>query len=195
MKFLKKILLTFITIFVVLLVTFNVYNFVSIKLLHKDLALVNGYAVLEVISGSMEPTIKVGDLIVINTNEEKYGLGDIITFRDINGSFVTHRIINIEDNVMVTQGDANDSPDEEMSVSSIVGKYEMRIPGAGKLMTSLKNPLVMILILAIGIIICFLASTDDELNPVDLTEEEKEFLEYKKNKKQSKKNKKERKWV
>lgn len=193
MKFLKKILLTFITIFVVLLVTFNVYNFVSIKLLHKDLALVNGYAVLEVISGSMEPTIKVGDLIVINTNEEKYGLGDIITFRDINGSFVTHRIINIEDNVMVTQGDANDSPDEEMSVSSIVGKYEMRIPGAGKLMTSLKNPLVMILILAIGIIICFLASTDDELNPVDLTEEEKEFLEYKKNKKQSKKNKKERK--
>lgn len=193
MKLLKKILLTFITVFVVLLVTFNVYNFVSIKLLHKDLALVNGYAVLEVISGSMEPTIKVGDLIIINTNEEKYGLGDIITFRDINGSFVTHRIINIEDNVMVTQGDANDSPDEEMSVSSIVGKYEMRIPGAGKLMTSLKNPLVMILILAIGIIICFLASTDDELNPVDLTEEEKEFLEYKKNKKQSKKNKKERK--
>lgn len=193
MKLLKKILLTFITVFVVLLVTFNVYNFVSIKLLHKDLALVNGYAVLEVISGSMEPTIKIGDLIVINTNEEKYGLGDIITFRDINGSFVTHRIINIEDNVMVTQGDANDSPDEEMSVSSIVGKYEMRIPGAGKLMTSLKNPLVMILILAIGIIICFLASTDDELNPVDLTEEEKEFLEYKKNKKQSKKNKKERK--
>lgn len=193
MKLLKKILLTFITVFVVLLVTFNVYNFVSIKLLHKDLALVNGYAVLEVISGSMEPTIKIGDLIVINTNEEKYGLGDIITFRDINGSFVTHRIINIEDNVMVTQGDANDSPDEEMSVSSIVGKYEMRIPGAGKLMTSLKNPLVMILILAIGIIICFLASTDDELNPVDLTEEEKEFLEYKKNKEQSKKNKKERK--
>lgn len=193
MKLLKKILLTFITVFVVLLVTFNVYNFVSIKLLHKDLALVNGYAVLEVISGSMEPTIKIGDLIVINTNEEKYGLGDIITFRDINGSFVTHRIINIEDNVMVTQGDANDSPDEEMSVSSIVGKYEMRIPGAGKLMTSLKNPLVMVLILAIGIIICFLASTDDELNPVDLTEEEKEFLEYKKNKEQSKKNKKERK--
>lgn len=193
MKLLKKILLTFITVFVVLLVTFNVYNFVSIKLLHKDLALVNGYAVLEVISGSMEPTIKVGDLIIINTNEEKYGLGDIITFRDINGSFVTHRIINIEDNVMVTQGDANDSPDEEMSVSSIVGKYEMRIPGAGKLMTSLKNPLVMVLILAIGIIICFLASTDDELNPVDLTEEEKEFLEYKKNKEKSKKNKKERK--
>lgn len=193
MKLLKKILLTFITIFVVFLVTFNVYNFVSIKLLHKDLALVNGYAVLEVISGSMEPTIKVGDLIIINTNEEKYGLGDIITFRDINGSFVTHRIINIEDNVMVTQGDANDSPDEEMSVSSIVGKYKIRIPGAGKLMTSLKNPLVMVLILAIGIIICFLASTDDELNPVDLTEEEKEFLEYKKNKEKSKKNKKERK--
>ncbi len=139
----------------------------------------------------MEPTIKIGDLIVINTNEENYGIGDIITFRDINGSFVTHRIISIEDNVMVTQGDANDSVDEEMSVSSIVGKYTMRIPGAGKLITSLKNPLVMTLILAIGVLVCFLVSTDDELKPIDLTEEEKEFLEFKKNK-EKEKNKKER---
>jgi len=194
MKLLKKILLTLIIIFLVPLVTFNVYNFVSIKLLHKDLALIDGYAVLEVISGSMEPTIKIGDLIVINTNEENYGIGDIITFRDINGSFVTHRIISIEDNVMVTQGDANDSVDEEMSVSSIVGKYTMRIPGAGKLITSLKNPLVMTLILAIGVLVCFLVSTDDELKPIDLTEEEKEFLEFKKNK-EKEKNKKEREWV
>ena len=191
MKLLKKILLTLIIIFLVPLVTFNVYNFVSIKLLHKDLALIDGYAVLEVISGSMEPTIKIGDLIVINTNEENYGIGDIITFRDINGSFVTHRIISIEDNVMVTQGDANDSVDEEMSVSSIVGKYTMRIPGEGKLITSLKNPLVMTLILAIGVLVCFLVSTDDELKPIDLTEEEKEFLEFKKNK-EKEKNKKER---
>ncbi len=190
MKLLRKLLLTFITIFTVLLVTFNVYNFVSIKLLHKDLALVDGYAVLEVISGSMEPTIKIGDLIIIDTNEDNYGLGDIITFRDINGSFVTHRIINIEENVMITQGDANDSADEEMSVSSIVGKYKMRIPGAGKLMTSLKNPLVMVLILAIGIIICFLVSTDDELKPVDISYEEKEFLEFKKNKQKIKKERK-----
>lgn len=187
MKLLKKIVMTIVSIFLVLLITFNVYNFVNIKLLHKDLAKVAGYAVLEVVSGSMEPTINVGDLIVIDTNEDNYNLGDVITFRDINGSFVTHRIINIEDKVMITQGDANDSPDEEMSTSSIVGKYVTRIPALGKIMASLKNPLVMILILAIGIIICFLVSTDSELNPVDMTDEEKEFLEYKKNKKKNKK--------
>lgn len=67
----------------------------------------------------------------------------------------------------------------------------MRIPGAGKLITSLKNPLVMTLILAIGVLVCFLVSTDDELKPIDLTEEEKEFLEFKKNK-EKEKNKKER---
>ena len=191
MKIFKKTIFTIFTVFIVLLLAYNIYNFVCIRILKKDISTVGGYGMLEVVSGSMEPTIKVGDIIVIDVEDKDYKIGDIITFRDINGSFVTHRIISIEDNVMVTQGDANDSVDEEMSVSSIVGKYTMRIPGAGKLITSLKNPLVMTLILAIGVLVCFLVSTDDELKPIDLTEEEKEFLEFKKNK-EKEKNKKER---
>lgn len=192
MKRLKKILMLFIWIILILLVSFNVYNFVSIKLLHNDLAKVNGYALLEVVSGSMEPTLKVGDLIIINTNFDNYEKDDIITFRDVNGSFVTHRIIEIDDSTMVTKGDANPSLDEEMPRVKIVGKYVTRIPGAGKVMASLKNPVVMVLILLIGIICCFLGSTDENLLPKDLTEEEKEFLEYKKRKEEKeKKDKKE----
>lgn len=189
MKLLKKIAVTLISIILVLLVTFNVYNFVCIQLLHKDLAKVNGYALLEVVSGSMEPTIMVGDLILIDTNWKNYEKDDIITFRDVNEAFVTHRIIEIdnEKKTMVTQGDANPSPDEEMSTNRIVGKYKIKIPGVGKVMSSFKNPLVMILILVIGIIVCALASTDGDLVPKDLSDEEKEFLEYKKNKEKQEK--------
>ena len=190
MKLLKKILMTFIWIILILLVTFNVYNFVSINILHKDLPKIFDYSVLEVVSGSMEPTIMVGDLIVIDTDCENYQKGDIITFRDVNGSFVTHRIIEIDDDEMVTKGDANDSIDEAMSTAHIVGKYVTKIPKAGSIMSSLKNPLVMALILAIGIIVCLLVSTDSNLKP-KLTDEEKEFLEFQNYKKEEEKKKKE----
>lgn len=182
MKLLKSILFKFIVIIMVCIVSFNLYNFICLNVLKEDLATVNGYAVLEVVSGSMEPTIHVGDMIVIDTKVESYEKDDIITFYDVNGSFVTHRIININGKKMVTQGDNNDSPDEEMSTDNIVGKVVNTIPAAGKILASLKSPLVMILILVIGVLVCFLTSTDDNLVPVDLTDEEKEFLEYKKNK-------------
>lgn len=180
MKLVKNIFIKIIWIILFILVAFNIYNFVSINILHKDLATINGYALLEVVSGSMEPTIHVGDIIIINTNDQEYKKDDIITFYDVNGSFVTHRLIEINDEVMVTKGDANDSKDEEMNANNIVGKMVFRLNGAGKLMASLKNPFVMLLIMIIGIVLCLLMSTDKNLIPKDLTEEEKAFIEYRK---------------
>lgn len=184
MKLLKKIVTAIISIFLILLITFNIYNFVSINLLHKDMAKVAGYALLEVVSGSMEPTIMVGDLIIIDTNCKEYKNDDIITFRDINDAFVTHRIksIDYDKNIMITQGDANDSRDEAMSTSAIVGKYVVKIPAMGKVMAALKNPLVMVLILVIGIVVCALVSTNDNLTPKDMPVDDEEFLEFKKQK-------------
>lgn len=180
MKLVKNIFIKIIWIILFILVAFNIYNFVSINILHKDLATINGYGLLEVVSGSMEPTIHVGDIIIINTNDQEYKKDDIITFYDVNGSFVTHRLVEINDKVMVTKGDANDSRDEEMNVDNIVGKMVFRLNGAGKLMASLKNPFVMLLIMIIGIVLCLLMSTDKNLIPKDLTEEEKAFIEYRK---------------
>lgn len=184
MKLLKKIVTAIISIFLILLITFNIYNFVSINLLHKDMAKVAGYALLEVVSGSMEPTIMVGDLIIIDTNCKEYKNDDIITFRDINDAFVTHRIksIDYDKSIMITQGDANDSRDEAMSTSAIVGKYVVKIPAMGKVMAALKNPLVMVLILVIGIVVCALVSTNDNLTPKDMPVDDEEFLEFKKQK-------------
>lgn len=184
MKLLKKIVTAIISIFLILLITFNIYNFVSINLLHKDMAKVAGYALLEVVSGSMEPTIMVGDLIIIDTNCKEYKNDDIITFRDINDAFVTHRIksIDYDKSIMITQGDANDSRDEAMSTSAIVGKYVVKIPAMGKVMAALKNPLVMVLILVIGIVVCALVSTNDNLTPKDMPIDDEEFLEFKKQK-------------
>ena len=186
MKRIKGIVIGLITSILILIVMFNVYNFVSINVLKKDLATINGYAVLEVVSGSMEPTIHVGDLIVIDTKDKDYKKKDIVTFYDVNGSFVTHRIIDIDGDKIITQGDANDSKDDAINKKDIVGVYEVKIPGIGTLINSFKSPFIMIMILIIGVLVCFLVSTDKEGKAI-LTEDEKEFLEFKEYKKNNKK--------
>lgn len=195
MKIVKRILIIIITIILVLLLTFNIYNFISLKILKKDITTVNGYAILEVISGSMEPTINIGDLIVINTKEVNYEKGDIVTFYDVNGAFVTHRLINITEDEIRTRGDNNNTIDEIMPRENIVGKYVFKIDGLGTIITSLKNPIVSVMIFIIGILICIFISTDKFKHDLLDDEEEKEYQEFlnKKESKDIKKNKKQNK--
>ena len=181
MKRIKKIIFVILSILLGLVLIFNVYNFISIKVLHKDLATINGYAILEVVSGSMEPTIHKGDMIIINTKAKNYKENDIITFRGKEGEFVTHRIKSIDDKIMVTKGDNNDSDDDATTTSAIVGKYVTKISGAGRVLSSFKNPFAMIMIFIIGLLGCILLSTDSDGNPI-LEQDEKKFQDFLKEK-------------
>ncbi len=65
-------------------------------------------------SGSMEPTIRTNDGYIL-VKSSNYQLGDIITFKPqvLDEAFVTHRIIEKVDNGFITQGDHNNSTDQE----------------------------------------------------------------------------------
>lgn len=177
MKIVKRLGIGIVTFVLVLLLAFNIYNFVSVKILKKDLASFGGYAILEVVTGSMEPTIHVGDLIIINTKEVNYQESDIVTFYDVDGSFVTHRIVSINGTEMMTKGDNNNTEDDPTEMDKVVGKYLFKISGAGKLLASFKSPFVLVMILIIGLLFCIFVSIDKEGNPI-LTEEEKELQEF-----------------
>jgi signal peptidase I len=182
MKIFRKVLLVIGGFFFGFLLCFNIYQFVCTQILGQSLATLNGYAVLEVVSGSMEPTIHVGDLIIIDTKESEIKENDIVTFTDIDGSFVTHRVISIKDDQMVTRGDNNNSNDPVSSLDTVVGKYLFKLSGLGILLSSLKNPFVMFMIFVVGLLICYYLSLDHD-GKMLLTEEEKEyqeFLEYQK---------------
>lgn len=185
MKVLKKLLQIIIWILLILVLVYNLYTYISINVLKKDLASVNGYAILEVVSYSMTPTINKGDLIIINEKDREYKKNDIITFKDSTGSIVTHRIFDITEKGIVTKGDANNTEDEGyLKKKDIVGKYVGKISKLGYLIKSVRSPLVLILILIMGIIVCVLISTDKDGIPLDTTTEEKELLmNKKKNKK------------
>lgn len=181
MKIVKRVIFGIIATILGIILIINVYRFININVFKNDLSSIAGYSVLEVVSGSMEPTIHVGDMIIINTNDKDYSVDDIITFCDINGSFVTHRIISMSDSEIVTKGDFNDSQDEPISTDKIVGKYVTRIPSGGKVISAFKSPFTMIMILIIGILVCIFISTDKEGNPI-IDTDELEFQEYLKEK-------------
>lgn len=179
MEKIKKIIFGILSTLLVIILVFNVYNFICIKVLGHDLATINGYAMLEVVSGSMEPTIHKGDMIIIDTKARYYTDKDIITFYDKEGSFVTHRILSIDlDNgTMVTKGDNNNTKDASSSLTNVVGKYVTKLTGIGILLASFKNPFTMVMIFIIGLLACVLLSTDKDGNPI-LDSDELEFKKF-----------------
>lgn len=111
-----------------------------------------------VISGSMNPTLKVNDLIFSKKIEEsEIQKGDIISFIKDN-QVITHRINNILEKdgkrQYETKGDNNNDIDEEnVTYEEIVGKYIFRIPVIGYLVRSSQTQmgLVVIIIIFIGL--------------------------------------------
>ena len=61
-----------------------------------------------------------GDYLLI-VKQDNYNVGDVVTFQ-INGNFITHRIIKKEGKRIVTKGDANNTEDDEINESQIIGK-------------------------------------------------------------------------
>lgn len=178
-KSIKKAFKAVIIICMIIITIFNVYNLINTKVLGNDLTIMNNRAILEVASGSMEPNLKVGDLIIIQTNDYNYRPGDIVTYKDDNGSFVTHRIVTINGNEAITRGDANNTVDKPIMLEKIVGKYKYKLSYLGHIMSAFRNTSTLIIVLVIGTIICFVLSLKDS-EEKELEEEirkEKEFEE------------------
>ncbi len=111
------------------------------------------YSFLIVRSGSMEPSISTGDLIVTKPFKD-YEVGDIISFGRQNktNDSVTHRIysstvINGEINY-TTKGDANNAPDKKSVLKQdIDGGVIVTIPWVGYVVDFARKPLGFILLI------------------------------------------------
>jgi signal peptidase I len=96
-------------------------------------------------SGSMTPNIKIGDLVISGpvggplTHDIQ--VGTVITYELKPGERVTHRVIAIgDDQVMTTQGDNSESPDPKpVQMSQVRGIYLMKIPSFGYLTSFIRT--------------------------------------------------------
>ena len=114
-----------------------------------------------VLSGSMEPALSVGGVVVAKpVQPSDIGIGDIITFHS-GETLVTHRIvemINGQGQVsFITKGDANEEPDlSPVAAENVVGKVVFKMPFLGYLTSFVKTRLGLIttiFIPGLGIII------------------------------------------
>ena len=146
MKVVCKVLKYLLLIILLVIVLFN------FKVNNNDLVSLFGYSSLKVVSGSMQPKIKVGDVVIIK-NSNNYNINDIITFKD-DGSYITHRIIKIDNGKITTKGDFNNKKDDKIiKTKDVVGKVILVIPFMGNIMNNLSNPIVLFIIFVIGFIL------------------------------------------
>ena len=112
-------------------------------------------------SGSMEPAIKTGSVIMVKPADD-YKIGDVITFggKQEVQTPTTHRIYDMKviegEPVYITKGDANNTPDQkEVSKNEVIGKVLFDVPYLGYAVDFAKKPIgfSLIIIVPAGIII------------------------------------------
>ena len=78
-------------------------------------------------SPSMEPVIRVGDVVVVQRGAP-FGVGDVVMWCSSPFYCVVHRVVEVGPTYVVTKGDANPVNDLPVSPSSVVGKVVAVIP-------------------------------------------------------------------
>jgi len=152
-QMIKKILNVVYGILLALLVALAVMLAASI------LPIPGNYRVLSVLSGSMEPAIHTGSVVIVAPAED-YKIGEVITFGEISKTKTptTHRINDIkvvnDKPVYITKGDANNAPDnKEVAASEVKGKVLFSIPYLGFALNFVKQPIGFALVIIVPAIL------------------------------------------
>lgn len=130
-----------------------------------------GFQVYNVVSGSMEPTYSVGDLLYVkDVDPDAIRVGDPITFV-LNEDLVvaTHRVIKIdaEKRLFYTKGDANDTADAApVHFNNLIGVPKFSIPLLGYVSEFIQNPPGMYIALVLGISLLAVVFLPDILRKV-----------------------------
>ena len=151
MKIISKIFNAILIVFLAIVFAAVAWNLTMKLVFKQNYPRIFGYSHAIVLTGSMEPTIKVGDLIVFKKQAE-YDVGDIITFGS-RGTCVTHRIIDKTESGFITQGDANNAPDlSAVPPEEVLGEVQFVIPNGGNAILKLRSPTGLFVII-IGVLI------------------------------------------
>ena len=155
MKRILKIVTNIFTILMICLILFIGSYLIQIKIMNKQYANICGYTFFEVVTGSMANTINIGDVIIVKINSN-YEENDIIVYEK-EKSYITHRIIEIKEDGIVTKGDNNNTEDEIINKEQILGKVIKVIPKVGTIKRIILEPSIIVSIILI-IMTCIILS-------------------------------------
>ncbi|WP_347321623.1 signal peptidase I [Rossellomorea sp. RS05] len=138
-----------------------------------------GYQIKTVLSGSMEPGIKTGSIIAVKPggDMERFGKGDVITFKQDENILITHRITEVMSSdagiSYKTKGDNNQAADmEPVLPSNVVAEYEgFTVPFIGYFMNFMdsKNGALMLIIPGVLLVLYSAFTIWRALSQVEIT--------------------------
>lgn len=166
-----------------IIILYNLFLIMISKINRYEIPSIFGYKAYTISTNSMSPTIKQGDIIIIKEiKDADLEIGDIITFYQ-NGETITHRISDTkiidEQKNYITKGDNNNVEDKErVQIEEIQGKYVLKIPILGHVISFLQNQVVILIVILIFLILYFIKLQMEEKKQ---NRREKKINEDKKN--------------
>ncbi len=122
----KKILNIVIYVMIFVIIILLLYSILQRKITGEKYTNLFGYTILEVVTGSMSGTLEIGDGVIVQlTSDIKEE--DIIVYKK-EESLITHRLIKMEENTLITKGDANNVQDDPITKDVVIGKVIFVIP-------------------------------------------------------------------
>lgn len=149
----------------VIIVLIVLYSNIEINILKKDYFNFCGYTAFTVKTASMATAIDIDDVVIVKLGSDDLKQGDIISFKQ-DENIITHRIIEISDNKIITKGDSNNAQDEPINKDKVIGKVINIIHNLGiwKKVLKTKEVLISITITIILFIISFSIKVKGEKN-------------------------------
>jgi signal peptidase I len=90
-----------------------------------------GWKPLVVVSHSMAPLIRAGDVVLVHPPEGLVGAGTVIAFHR-GDEVMLHRVVTVDADGYVTRGDANTKPDSTVvPPESVIGRGRLLVPYLG----------------------------------------------------------------
>ena len=145
-KILKYVEFVFLGILILILIVM-LSLIVKSRLYPDEIPGLFGYKPLIVASDSMQPNIISGDLVIVKQiDAEELMTGDVIAFKENNGTVTVHRIVDMITSkgevYFETKGDNRTTTDAALTAGeSVVGKFSSRIVGLGNFILVIASPL------------------------------------------------------
>ena len=188
----KKIfsaILNILIVFVLMLLILVIYSIIQINVFNKSYVNLFGYTALQVKTGSMEDTIHVNDIVVVKIlkNKNEIKSNDIISYKE-EDYIITHRVIEVTEDKIITKGDANNTEDNPITKDAVIGKVTKIVPNISIWIDVFKTKSVfsLAIITIILFIITFSIKTDEEKEDKKAKEEKVEESNEKKDEKKKK---------
>lgn len=144
LKVILTVLFNVITIFIFIFLVMAIYGFIQVNIQKKEYVDIFGYTFFEIETGSMENTLNIGDAVIVKLTKN-ISENDIIVYKSDN-NYITHRVIKIEDEKIITKGDNNTSNDEPITRKQVCGKVCKILPNLNSIKRTFSSPIVLIAI-------------------------------------------------